>query len=270
MKYIDIHSHVYFPDYDSDREAVISRAQAAGIGIITVGTDLESSHQAIKLAETHESMWAIVGLHPVDANLSDVGGTPVFDYEAFKKLALHPKVVAIGECGLDYFHTPFDTARQREVFIRHINLANEVGKPLMLHVRNGKNGTKTAIGETMANAYQEALSILKQYAKVPFNFHFFAGTPQDLNDIIAAGGYVSFTGVITFVRDYDELVARVPLDRIMSETDAPFVSPAPYRGKRNEPAYVVEVAKKIAEIRNEKDEIIAAALVKNAKMFFRI
>jgi len=262
MKYIDIHSHVYFPDYDSDREAVISRAQAADVGIITVGTDLESSLQAIKLAETHENMWAIVGLHPVDA--------PVFDYEAFKKLALHPKVVAIGECGLDYFHAPFDAVRQRQVFIQHINLANEVGKPLMLHVRNGKNGTKTAIGETVANAYQEALSILKQHAKVPFNFHFFAGTSQDLKDIIAAGGFVSFTGVITFVRDYDELVAQVPLDRIMSETDAPFVAPAPYRGKRNEPAYVVEVAKKFAEIRNEKDEIIAAALVKNAKMFFRI
>ena len=267
MKYIDIHSHVYFPDYDADREAVISRAQTAAVGIITVGTDLESSLQAIKLAETHKNMSAIFGLHPVDANMPIVGGTTVFDYEAFREIALHPKVVAIGECGLDYFHTPFDAARQREVFIQHINLANEVGKPLMLHVRNGKN----------MNAYQDALSILKQHAEVLFNFHFFAGTSQDLDDIITAGGYVSFTGVITFVRDYDELVARVPLDRIMSETDAPFVSPAPYRGKRNEPIHVIEVADKIAEIRGKNEikqlettDVILEALVKNAKMFFRI
>jgi TatD DNase family protein len=275
MKYIDIHSHVYFPDYDADREEVISRAAKADVGIITVGTDLESSRQAIALAETHENMWAIVGLHPVDAGDEGhviAGNTPaeIFDYEAFKKIAQHPKVVAIGECGLDYFHMPFNAEYQREIFIKHIELANEVKKPLMLHVRNGKGGAENA---DKTNAYQDALVILKAYAKVPFNFHFFAGSPTDLKDIIAADGNVSFTGVITFVRDYDELVKTVPPDKIMSETDAPFVSPAPYRGKRNEPAYVIEVAKKIAEIRAQNGddaEMVLTTLVENAKKFFSI
>jgi TatD DNase family protein len=172
MDYIDIHSHIYFPDYDTDREEVISRARNANVGVINVGTDLESSKKSIALAETHENMWATIGLHPVDAN-----ERAVFDYDAFKKLALHPKVVGIGECGLDYFHAPFDAGRQREIFIRHIELANEVKKPLMLHVRNAKNpGTDGAAG----NAYEEAAALLKEHAKVPFNFHFFAGTSADL------------------------------------------------------------------------------------------
>ncbi len=268
MKYIDIHSHVYFPDYDADREEAISRARDADVGVITVGTDLESSTKAIALAEKHENMWAVVGLHPVDANESNIGA--IFDYDAFKKLALHPKVVAIGECGLDYFHAPFDAGRQREIFIQHIKLANEVKKPLMLHVRNAK---KTGIAGATGNAYEEAVAILREHAKVPFDFHFFAGTAVDLKNIIDAGGSVSFTGVITFVRDYDELVKTVPLDRIMSETDAPFVSPTPHRGKRNEPAYVIEVAKKIAKIRQKEGEdpsVILSALVKNAKKFFSV
>src|ERR1700728_334172 len=154
MKYIDIHSHVYFPDYDADREEVIARAAKADVGIITVGTDLESSRQAVALAELHENMWAIVGLHPVDANTVPAAGISVFDYDAFKALATHPKVVAIGECGLDYFHTPFDAARQRDVFVQHIKLANEVKKPLMLHVRNAK------IAKDGENAYQDALVLL--------------------------------------------------------------------------------------------------------------
>lgn len=268
MKYIDIHSHIYFSDYDSDREAAISRAHAADVGIITVGTDLGSSRQAVALAETHENMWAIVGLHPVDAG---VGVADTFDYEDFKQLALHPKVVAIGECGLDYFHEPFDVGRQREIFMQHIHLANEVGKPLMLHVRNGKKAKDTA--DKGVSAYQDALEILKTHAKVPFNFHFFAGTESDLKDIIDAGGFVSFTGVVTFARDYDILVSAVPLDRIMSETDAPFVSPAPYRGKRNEPAYVTEVAHAIAQIRaknGDNQDVVLTTLVETAKKFFNI
>jgi TatD DNase family protein len=263
MKYIDIHSHFNFPDYDADREEAIGRAQKAGIGIITVGTDFESSHQAIALAEKHENMWATVGLHPVDA--------AEFDYEAFKKLALHPKVVAIGECGLDYFHTPFSADAQRAVFIQQIKLANEVKKPLMLHVRNAKN-VKVGRAQTAnsTNAYEEAVGILKKHAKVAANFHFFAGTMADLKNILAIGCSVSFTGVLTFTHDYDELVKTAPLDQIMSETDAPYASPVPYRGKRNESSYVVDIARKIAEIRGESEDIVLPALVNNAKKFFSI
>ena len=274
MKYIDVHSHIYFPDYDTDREDVISRARAADVGVINVGTDLESSRAAVAFAENHENMWAIIGLHPVDVNVSAAAAANTFDYKSFRALALHPKVVAIGECGLDYFHEPFDAKHQGEVFIRHIELANEVKKPLMLHVRSAKNKKSAA---STANAYQDALEILKKYARTPFNFHFFAGSAADLKNIIDAGGSVSFTGVITFAREYDGFVKAVPLDRIMSETDAPFVSPASHRGERNEPSYVVEVAQKIAEIRaaqgeanGESREVVLTALVKNAKKFFSI
>jgi TatD DNase family protein len=273
MKYIDIHSHIDFPDYDTDREAVITRARDAEIGIITVGTDLESSKRAIEVCEKyrplHSDMWAIVGLHPTDA------GKVTFDYDAFKKLALHPSVVAIGECGLDYFHAPFDVEHQRAVFIDQIRLSNETGKPLMLHVRNGKITDTTDNAGKVPSAYQDALALLKKHATVHdgmirASFHFFAGTAKDLTDIIAAGCSVSFTGVVTFTRDYDERVKATPLHRIMSETDAPFVSPAPHRGQRNEPAYVSLVAEKIAEIRGENADAVRTALVKNAQQFFNI
>jgi TatD DNase family protein len=256
FKYIDVHSHLQFPQYDADRAEVISHAEVAGVAIINVGTDLETSKKAVEYGRAHENMWAIVGLHPTDV------ADAAFEYDAFKKLGQDSKVIAIGECGLDFFHSKSeDVGRQTAIFIEHIRLANELGKPLMLHVRNGKDGR---------NAYQEALSILKQYARIPASFHFFAGTAADLKDIIAAGYYVSFTGVITFTKDYDELVKMVPSDRIMSETDAPFVSPAPYRGKRNEPAYVVEAVKAIARIRSEDEVVWTKKLVENAKKFFNI
>ncbi len=256
FQYIDVHSHLQFPQYDADRAEVISRAALAGVAVINVGTDFETSKKAIEYANAHENMWAIVGLHPTDV------ADALFDYEAFKELAFDPKIVAIGECGLDFFHSkPEDTERQKSIFIDHIRLANELGKPLMLHVRTGKDSR---------NAYQEALMILKDQAKVPANFHFFAGTKDDLRDILAAGYSVSFTGVLTFTKDYDELVKMVPEDRILSETDAPFVSPAPYRGKRNEPAYVIEVAKAIARIRGVDEAFFSKVLATNAKKFFNI
>ena len=261
MKYIDIHGHVNFPDYDADREAVFARAKDAGVGMIIIGTDLESSKRAIELAEKHDDVWATVGVHPTD----DVAA--VFDYDSFKKLAEHPKVVAIGECGLDYFHPKsmsgvnIDLGAQRELFLKHISLANEINKPLMLHVRNG-------VGSANGGAYQEAVAILKQHSKVRANFHFFAGTMEDARAILEIGGMVSFTGVVTFARSYDDLIKNIPPDRMMSETDCPFVSPTPYRGKRNEPVYVVEVMKSIASIRRENEPEVAKQLLENAVSFF--
>jgi len=296
MKYIDIHGHINFPDYDKersvgigDRKEVIKRAQYAGVGIIIVGTDFESSKAVVEFAEKHENMWAIIGVHPTHVGEVNFGGTNTgktdlsssTGHEAWRELAINHKVVAIGECGLDYFHPgPVNMTveeykeSQRKVFIQHIELANEVGKPLMLHVRNGKSEARNSfvigVGVDGVNAYQEAVSLLKEYAKVPANFHFFAGTEQDLKEIIKIGALVSFTGVITFTRDYDELIRQVPIDRIMSETDCPFVAPVPYRGKRNEPTYVIEVVKKIAEIRGESEEKISAQLLENTKKFFKI
>jgi TatD DNase family protein len=196
-----------------------------------------------------------VGVHPTD-------NKEVQDFSVLEKLAQDSKVVAIGECGLDFFHSgPEDIERQKEIFVKHIELANEVKKPLMLHVRNGKKDT---------TAYAQALELLKKYAKVPFNFHFFAGSVDDLKNILEVGGTISLTGVLTFIKDYDEVVRQVPVDRFMTETDAPFAAPVPYRGKRNEPAYVIEVVKAIARIKGESEEKVALQSVDNARRVFGI
>jgi TatD DNase family protein len=253
MKYIDIHCHPNFPEYDEDREKVIEEAKKLGVGMIAVGTDMMISKSCIDLAYSHNDIWATVGTHPThdDAHI---------DFESLRKLAMDPKVVAIGECGLDFFHCePSDYSRQEKVFIEHIKIANEVNKPLMLHVRNPKKG---------GDAYMKALELLKLHAKVKANFHFFAGNKEDLAKIIEAGHSVSFTGVLTFTSDYDDLVRMVPIDRLMSETDAPFATPVPYRGKRNNPVYVINVVEAIARIRGVETHIMAEQLLSNARNFF--
>jgi TatD DNase family protein len=262
FSYIDIHGHVNFPDYDADREATIERAQKAGVAMITIGTDVELSAKAVQLATAHENMWAIVGIHPTEESKEKV------DLAQLEQLAKHPKVVALGECGLDYFHAkPEDVPAQREIFEKHVQLAQKIGKPLMLHVRNGKNvGSMSPLG----NAYQDVLLMLKKHPGIKANFHFFAGSIGDLKDIIAAGYSVSFTGVISFTRDYDELIKTAPIKQIMSETDCPFVAPVPHRGERNEPAYVIETVKAIARIRGEDEAETARQLVENARAFFKL
>ncbi len=257
VKYIDIHCHPNFPEYDADREETIKRANDAGVGMICVGTGLETSKSAVELAKHHENMWATAGIHPTES-VGDINST-VLDLE---NSAMSDRVVAIGECGLDYFHAQPDGAdKQRELFIQQILLANKLNKPLMLHIRNGKNGS---------NAYQETVGILKEYAKVRANFHFFAGSVNDLKDILDINCTVSFTGVITFTHDYDELVRYAPLDRVMSETDSPFVAPVPFRGKRNEPANVTEVVKAIARIRGKEVETISENVLNTAINFFEL
>jgi TatD DNase family protein len=248
IRFFDIHAHLNFPDFDVDRKEVVGRAGDAGVAVINVGADKESSEKAVELAEQNDNMWASVGLHPNDAE--------EFDYDFYKKLALNKKVVAIGECGLDFYRAPKNQfKKQEEIFIKQIELANEVNKPLMLHIRR---------------AYEEAYEILKTHAKVKCNLHFFAGTLEDAKKFLELGFYFSFTGVITFARNYDEIIRFLPIDKIMSETDCPFVAPEPFRGKRNEPAYVVEVVKKIAEIRGEDFEKVRAQLLSNARIFFCI
>ena len=252
MKYIDIHCHLNFDDFDLDREEAIARAREKGVGMIVVGTNLEESKKAVKLAEENPDIWAIVGLHPTEIQ------NEKFDYEAYKKLAAHPKTVGIGECGLDYYRAEHSSKdAQQEVFEKHIALANEVKKPLMLHLRSAMKE-----GE---NAYQDALEMIKKHAQVHGDVHFFAGTSEEGRRFIDLGFRLSFTGVITFARNYDETIKSVPLNMIMTETDAPYVTPAPYRGKRNEPSYVTEVAHKIAEIRGESLDSVLPDLVDNAR-----
>jgi TatD DNase family protein len=170
--------------------------------------------------------------------------------------------VAIGECGLDYYCLAEDTkAKQRDAFIAQIHLANELNKPLMLHVR-GERGDDTP--------YLDALEILQKEAKVLGNFHFFAGSLEVAKKIWDAGFTTSFTGVITFARVYEKLITEAPLEMIMVETDCPYATPEPHRGKRNEPLHVLEIVKKIARVRGEDEEVVARALVANTLRIFSL
>ncbi len=276
FRYIDIHTHLNFAAFDEDRDAAVARAFEAGVAMINVGTQKDTSQAAVALAEKYEDgVFAIVGTHPIHTSQSfhdekELGKGnkeftsrgEAFDYDFYKKLALHPKVVGIGECGLDYYRLePESAAKQREAFSAQIALANEVKKPLMLHVRNGAGGR---------SAYRDALAMLKTNAKVGGDFHFFAGSLEEAKEILDAGFYLSFTGVISFTHDYDEVVQNTPLDRILSETDAPYVAPAPYRGKRNEPAYVIEVVKAIARIKEREVAEVAAQIRENAERLFAV
>ena len=279
-KYIDIHSHVNFSAFDADREEVIKRALENDTWIINVGTQIDTSRKAVEIAEKYkEGVYAIVGLHPIHTSASfhdkhEFGEEgkeftsrgEIFDKEKYRELLQNPKVVGIGECGLDYYRLDSDSIeKQKEAFIAQIELANEVGKPLMLHIRPAD--AKALAGK---QAYTDALEILKKHAKVKGDVHFFAGTLEEANAFIGLGFTLSFTGVITFTHDYDEIIKNIPLEMIMSETDAPYVTPAPYRGKRNEPVYVSEVVKRIAEIKNLPENEVAKAIISNAQRVYNL
>src|SRR3989344_5983160 len=311
FQYIDIHSHVNFATFDpvrgvasngvdGDRDEVISRALQAGVAMINVGTQKDTSQKAIEIAEKYpEGIYAIIGVHPIHTaksfhDVKELGEIPpaedgnapftkgritadgftsrgeVFDYEYYKKLAVHPKVVGIGECGLDYYRIKNNELgimnenevkkKQEDIFREQIELSIEIGKPLMLHIRD---------------AYSEAFDILNSYfilhnSKLRANLHFFAGTIADAKKFLELGFTFSFTGVVSFAKNYEEIIRYLPIDRILSETDSPYVAPVPYRGKRNEPLFVREVVKHIARIRNEDEEKVRVQILKNAEQLFGI
>lgn len=277
-KYIDIHSHVNFKAFDEDRDAVIRRALDADTWVINVGTQIDTSRKAVEMAhEYEEGVYAIIGLHPIHTGASyhdekelGEGGIEftsrgeIFNKEKYLELLRDPKVVAVGECGLDYYRcTPETIAKQKEAFIGQIEIANEIGKPLMLHIRNNPE-------DKTYDAYSDSLEILKEHAKVRGDVHFFAGSPEVARAFVEFGFTLSFTGVVTFTHDYDEVIRQTPIEMIMTETDSPYVSPKPYRGKRNEPVYVQEITKKIAEIKGLDPEIVAQIIIANAKRVFKI
>ena len=277
-KYIDIHSHVNFKAFDQDRDEVIKRALENNTWVINIGTQIDTSKQAVKLANQYkEGVYAIIGLHPIHTGASfhdeeELGENEKeftsrgenFDPKFYRELLKDQKVVGIGECGLDYYHLDEKSIeKQKKMFIEQIELANEFNKPLMLHIRNAAKAEKH-------NAYFDSLELLKKYAKVKGNAHFFAGNLAEAKAFLDFGFTVSFTGVITFTRDYDEIIKNIPLEMIMSETDSPYVAPAPRRGQRNEPSYVKEVVKRIAEIKNLPEKEVAEAVVANARRVFKI
>ena len=287
-EFFDAHTHVQFSAYDADREAVISRAKDAGVRFVNVGTQKDTSRRAVELAEQHEDIFAVTGLHPVHTSRSfhdadELGGGEaakgftsrgeIFDAAYYRELALHPKTLAIGECGLDYFHFNEDESRdeqikkQKDAFLAQIALAAEVKKPLMIHCRE---------------AFPDLISILRaepsiRGSKNPGIIHFFTGTAAETQDLLDLGFSFTFGGAITFPprkketeNQYHEIIREIPIDRILSETDAPYVAPAAYRGKRNEPAYVIEVVKKLAELKNVSVSEVAARIRENAKRIFGI
>lgn len=278
---VDVHTHTQFAAFRNDADAAIRRALDAGIWMINVGTQRDTSWKAVEFMHKYpEGVYATVGLHPIhtersyhdekelgisDKNqeTSDKGffsRAEKFDYGYYKKLAQNAKVVAIGECGLDYYRFKNGDLefkkKQYDAFLQQIRLAHEVHKPLMIHCRD---------------AFVDLIGILKSYdlnLKSPGIIHFFSGTKEDAKELLELGFSFSFGGVITFTHDYDEVVRYIPLERIALETDAPYVTPVPYRGKRNEPLYMEATAKKLSELKNIGLEEIAAITTFNAVKIF--
>lgn len=286
-RYIDIHAHVNINAFKDDAEAVLARCRKEGVAVVNVGTQADTSRRAVELAEASEAddRFAIIGLHPVHTSASyhdeqELGENmkaftsrgEEFDAGYYRELAQSKKVVAIGECGLDYFRLEKDTrGLQERAFIAQIELANELGLPLMIHTRDAKGNSASARAEAgVGNVYDDTYEILKAHAKVRGNIHFYAGNWEQAKKFFDLGFTVSFTGVITFAQDYEDVVRNAPLDMIHGETDCPYVAPVPYRGQRCEPWMVKEVYKKIAVIRGEDEEKVREQLVENARELYKL
>jgi len=284
MKYIDVHAHVNFRAFDNDRDAVIKRALQEDVWMINVGTQQHTSKQAVDLAKNYErGVYAIVGLHPIHTSASyhdtdELGEESkpftsrgeVFDTKFYRELLASPRVVGVGECGLDYFRIENDVGgtkqKQKDALHMQIELALEKDVPLMIHTRPEKGTTK---------AYHDTLDILSSYShkhgsKLRGDFHFFAGDLNIAKRIIDLGFTCSFTGAITFTHDYDEIVSYIPIDRILAETDCPYVTPEPHRGKRNEPLYVKYVVEALARIRNTTIEAVSNQVRANSMRLFAL
>lgn len=262
--FFDIHSHLHDKAFDEDREKLAGEMKSYGVGTITVGTDIVESKKAISLAEKYEHVYATIGFHPNDNK------EETFDEVVYEELASHPKVIAIGECGLDYFrldiNSDLEKERQKQVFAKQIEIAVKVNKPLMLHGRPSKGSM---------DAYEDMLTMLEEGKKLHGNklrgnAHFFVGNIDIAQRFINIGFTMSFSGVITFTKEYDDVVRFVPLTLLHAETDSPYATPIPYRGKRNTPMYVQEVVAKIAVLREQPMEEVRMQLLENAKRVFGV
>jgi len=250
---IDTHCHLDDPKFNSDRDEVIKRAADAGIGyIINVGSDLDNSKNAIAIAQKYPNVYATVGLHPHDASSLDDKS-----FSEFKKLSKSPKVVAIGEIGLDYYRNLSPKGIQEKVFRKFLELAKETNLPVVIHARE---------------ADIDAMKILKEYKPLKGVLHCFSGSQEMLKEVLSLGFYISYTCAVTFknAQNLRELVKNTPIERMMLETDAPYMAPQEFRGKRCEPAYVAILAKEIAKIKGLSVEDIARITTLNAYDLFGI
>ena len=249
----DTHAHLNDPAFDPDREELMAGLVGKGIGfVMNAGCSLESSKDIIKMAERYPWLYASVGSHPDSAD--EVNETVI---EEYRKLCVHEKVKAIGEIGLDYYYEDIPREIQKKAFRMQMALAREVELPVIIHERE---------------AHDDGMRIVKEFPKVKGVFHCYSGSAEMARQLVNMGWYIGFTGVLTFknARKAVETAASIPLDRIVLETDCPFMAPEPYRGKRNDPGYLPKMAEKLAEIRGISVEEAIAATTENAKRLYRI
>ena len=250
----DSHAHVDDKRFNDDREETIKRAADNGLeAILNAGADMFSSARAVELAARHAMVYASVGIHPHDAKEAREA-----DYQQLADWCGQAKVVAVGEIGLDYHYDFSPRDLQRQVFVRQLDLARQMGKPVIIHNRE---------------AHADSLAIVKAEGKgLSGVFHCFSGSVEMARELLKLGWYLSVAGPVTFANAHKlhEVVQAVPLERLLVETDSPYLTPAPFRGRRNEPAYVRYVAEKVAAIRGLDAAELAAATTANAKRFFGI
>lgn len=253
MSLVDTHVHLHFPEFQSDLDQVVERAQTQGVKFfVNIGTDLVSSRKSIELAERFDFVYATVGIHPHDVK----DRTPEEMCE-LAGLAKHPKVVAIGEVGLDFYRNLSPQDIQQKFIVQFFDMAKQANLPLVLHIRD---------------AYQEMIELLKIHFKPPIRAvsHCFSGTRDVMEQLLDLGLYISFAGPVTYKKNDSlrEAARACPLDRILIETDAPFLAPQDHRGKRNEPAFMVETARRIADLKGISIKELSDAVSKNSETLF--
>jgi TatD DNase family protein len=255
MDLIDTHCHLDWKAFDPDREAVIDRAVQAGVRrMITIGVDVPSSRQAVDLAEKYDAVYAAVGVHP-----NDCAGFDAAILQEIRALAQHPKVVAIGEIGLDDYWQKIDRATQAQAFHAQLELAAEIGRPVIIHSRDAAPDVVAMLED-----------FVQHVARLAGTLHSYFDDLALARRAFALGFYIGVTGPITFKKSdrEREIIRQVPLDHVLLETDAPFLTPVPHRGERNEPSYVRHVAETIASVHEQPVEEIARQTTRNAEMLF--
>ena len=249
----DTHAHMNDPAFDEDREAVLLGLKDKGVDLMmNVGCCLDSSRDCIAMAEKYPFVYASVGTHPDSADEVDDAVL-----EEYRKMAQHEKVKAIGEIGLDYYYETIPRQTQIRAFRMQMELARELKMPVIVHERN---------------AHDDGMRVVKEFKDVAGVFHCYSGSAEMARQLVDMGWYIGFTGVLTFknARKAVETAQRIPLERIVLETDCPFMAPEPFRGKRNDPGYLYRMAERLAEIRGICVEEVHAVTTQNAKRLYRI
>ncbi len=249
---IDSHAHLNFEAFEHDWESVIADCQTNEVWMINVGAGLATSRKAAAIAEKYErGVYAAIGLHPIHVSGSD-WHPEAFNIDEYRALAKSSKkIVAFGETGIDFFHSDKNLDNQRQVFIKHLNLAKEFALPLIIHCRNSKDQTKDGYNEILAEIREQKSENRNQRTEIKGVIHCFGGNVKQALAFSQLGFYVGFTGIITFDKtgQLAEVIKNLSLDSILIETDSPYLAPEPHRGKRNQPQYVKHVAEKIAELK---------------------